>query len=116
MRRGGQVEGIYPPPGPQCCWTPTAPQLRYAADMLSQYFGDKLTAFSQAANKSGSTDGEEEDGTGGEAMDVSRGAQPVEAVMGQAWAQQLQHILAYLQQLGLQVSLEHLKQWISHRP
>ena len=83
------------------CFTAAASRLwsNYApcAGLLSHYFGSKLSQFSQATQKS--SDSEEEEV---EAMDMS--PQPVAAVMGQQWADQLVHILTFLQQLGLQVS------------
>ena len=78
------------------------------ADMLSHYFGAKLSQLSQAALKSNSNSGsdadEEEEGRA-EAMDMGGSPQSAKALMGEEWGSQLQQVLRYLQQLGLQVKL-----------
>ena len=75
-----------------------------AADLLSQYFGAKLTEFSQANNTSGKSDSSDEGEDESDAMDVTTSPQPAVTVMGEAWVQRLRQILMYVQQLGLEVS------------
>ena len=75
-----------------------------AADLLSQYFGAKLTEFSQANNTSSKRDSSEEGEEESDAMDVSRSPRPAVTVMGEAWVQRLRQLLMYVQQLGLEVS------------
>jgi len=74
-----------------------------AVDLLSQYFGAKLTEFSQAS-ASGKSDSSDEGEEESDAMDVSRSPRPAVTVMGEAWVQRLRQILMYVQQLGLEVS------------
>lgn len=81
---------------------------RLIADLLSQYFGAKLTEFSQANNKSGKSDSSDEGEDESDAMDVSRSPRPAVTVMGEAWVQRLRQILMYVQQLGLEVSLQDI--------
>jgi len=75
-----------------------------AADLLSQYFGAKLTEFSQANNTFGKSDSSDEGDDESDAMDMSRSPRPAVTVMGDAWVQRLRKILMYVQQLGLEVS------------
>ena len=76
------------------------------ADVLSHYFGAKLSQLSQAALKSSSDSGSgadvEEEGRA-EAMDMGGSPKSAKALMGEEWGSQLQHVLSHLQQLGLQV-------------
>ncbi len=74
------------------------------ADLLSQYFGAKLTEFSQASSASGKGDSSDEGDDESHAMDVSRSPRPAVTVMGEAWVQRLRQVLMYVQQLGLEVS------------
>ncbi|KAA6417838.1 MAG: anaphase-promoting complex subunit 2-like [Trebouxia sp. A1-2] len=75
-------------------------------DLLSQYFGAKLTEFSQANNAPGKSDSSDEGEDESDAMDVSRSPRPAVTVMGEAWVQRLLQILMYVQQLGLEGSSE----------
>lgn len=75
--------------------------------LLTQYFGRKLSEFSQAMQNtanSSSSEGEEEEQA--QAMDIGSSPQPAASVMGQQWADQLPQVLTFLQQLGLQAVSE----------
>lgn len=74
------------------------------ADLLSQYFGAKLTEFSQANVTAGKSDSSDDGDDESDAMDVSKSPRPAVTVMGEAWVQRLRQILMYVQQLGLEVS------------
>ncbi|DBA88589.1 hypothetical protein WJX77_003031 [Trebouxia sp. C0004] len=71
-------------------------------DLLSQYFGAKLTEFSQANNPSGKDDSSDEGDNESDAMDMSRSPRPAVTVMGEAWVQRLRQILMHVRQLGLE--------------
>ncbi len=73
------------------------------ADLLSQYFGAKLTEFSQAHDTTSKTDSSDDGEDESDAMDVSKSPRPAVTVMGEAWVQRLRHVLQYVQQLGLEV-------------
>lgn len=83
---------------------PTCSSADLAADLFSKYFAGKLAEFSSATNKPGNNGSSDEEEEEADAMDVCRAPQPAVSVMGAQWAQPLQQILAYLQQLGLHVS------------
>ena len=81
---------------------------RSHADMLSHYFGAKLSQLSQATLKSSSnsdSDADEEEEGRAEAMDMGGSPKSAKVLMGEEWGSQLQQVLQYLQQLGLQVKL-----------